>query len=84
MPSQAARQIKPTVAANIKAARVKAGLTQRQLGALVNDVDAMAVSRWERGYVMPSVDNLMALAAALGRDPSWFYAAHKPSHKRAA
>lgn len=42
-----------SIAANIKAARAQAGLTQRALAELVG-VDTMAVSRWERGLHRPS------------------------------
>jgi transcriptional regulator with XRE-family HTH domain len=74
---QATRQIKEIVAANIKAARVSAGLTQRELGRAVNDVPALAVYRWEAGLVMPNTSNLAGLADALGCDIAWFYTDHE-------
>lgn len=76
MPSQARRQIKSIVAANIKAAREAEGLVQRQVAARL-DMDVMNVSRWERGAVMPTLDNLSRLADLLGRDVSWFYVDHE-------
>lgn len=57
---------------NIRAARSEAGLTQAQLGARLGTGETN-VSRWERGKVMPGLDNLVALAAELGCEPGWFY-----------
>lgn len=47
-------------------------MTQRDLSTRI-DVDAMAVSNWERGVYRPSMGNLVALAAVLGRDLAWFF-----------
>lgn len=33
----------------------------------------MAVSRWERGVATPTLENLLAVAGALGRPLEWFY-----------
>lgn len=74
MPSQVARHLKPTVAANIKHARAQAGLTQAELARRV-ERDVINVSRWERGRVMPSLESLIALASVLGVSVEWFYAA---------
>lgn len=79
--SRATGRLATTVGANIKAAREAMGLTQRQLADLVNGVDSMAVSRWERGMHRPTDDNLFALADVLDQDPGWFYAEH---HRAAA
>lgn len=76
MSRQATRHIKSIVGDNIRAARDEAGLTQRQLGALVNDMDSINVSRWERGQVLPSSVSLMALADALKQPVAWFYTDH--------
>lgn len=73
MSSQAPNDLRTTVAANIRKARNAKGLTQRQLAGLVNDVDPLAVSRWERGVSLPLSENLEALAAALDRTVAWFY-----------
>lgn len=72
MASQAPRSIKAIIASNILAARSANGLTQSQLGRQLG-VENMAVSRWERAEVRPSDSNMQALAAAFGRDVSWFF-----------
>lgn len=77
MSSQATRQIRSIVGDNIKAARDAKGLKQRELGALVNGMEAIAVSRWERGVVLPTTVNLVRLAEVLERDVSWFYTDHE-------
>jgi transcriptional regulator with XRE-family HTH domain len=82
---QASRQIKTIVAANIRSARKAKGLTQRELGRAVNDVDALAVYRWEKGTATPNATNFAALANALERDIAWFYTDHaEPSTGAAA
>jgi transcriptional regulator with XRE-family HTH domain len=68
-----AKDLAPIVGGNIKLARAGKELTQRQLASKVNGVDALAVSRWERGVSMPRPENLMALAEALDREVAWFY-----------
>lgn len=75
MPSQAERHLKAIIAANLKAARDAAGLTQLQLASRAG-TDPMNISRWERARVMPTTDNLAGVAAALGRDIAWFYTDH--------
>lgn len=85
MPSNGkTRSIAATVGGNIRAARAAAGLTQKQLGAMVNDSDGMAVSRWERAVNHPSHENLIALASALGLDIAWFYTDHDHDLREAA
>lgn len=76
MSSQDTGHIKSTVGANIRAGRDRIGLGQRQLGGLVNGVDGQTVSRWERGLVMPSTENLIALADAFDVPVAWFYVDH--------
>lgn len=75
MPSQERRHIKLIVAANIKAAREAQGLVQREVAARL-EMDSVAVSRWERGKVMPTLTNLSRLADVLDRDVAWFYVDH--------
>jgi transcriptional regulator with XRE-family HTH domain len=75
--SDATNGLAATVAANIRSARVDAGLTQRELVAAVGLKDAMAVSRWERGEHRPNLENLSALAEVFGCDVSWFFADHQ-------
>ncbi|TXH49116.1 MAG: XRE family transcriptional regulator [Desulfurellales bacterium] len=76
MTSPMTKDLAPIVAKNIKAARADLGLTQRQLADAVNGLDALAVSRWERGVSLPSRDNFQALAAVTGREVAWFYTEH--------
>lgn len=51
---------------SLKAARIDANLTQKQLADLL-DVDKKTVSNWELGKSMPNVDRIEAICAALGR-----------------
>lgn len=64
------------MAENIRAARSSKGFTQRALAEVVNDVDRLAVYRWEAGLVLPSKENFAALAVALGHEIAWFYTDH--------
>ena len=50
----------------IKASRERLGWSQTDLAEKVGQSDKMAVSKWERGIVLPSAANLDALADALG------------------
>ncbi len=77
MTSQATKDLKATVADNIRTARRAQGWTQRELAARVNEVDSMAVSRWERGTSIPNPTNMAALADALSVDPGWLYTDHE-------
>ena len=56
----------------IREYRVKAGLSQRQLGAVLGRCRS-AVSLWERGLRMPSAARLFRLAAELGTAPQALY-----------
>ena len=71
--SRQTRSLAAIVGGNIRQARQGAGLTQRQLARLVNGVDTLAVSLWERGVHKPSDENLIVLSEVLGRDIAWFY-----------
>ncbi len=55
----------PRFANRIREYRLKAGLTQRALGAALG-VTRRAVSAWERGLSCPTVPCLMRLAKTLG------------------
>lgn len=57
---------------NLRDARRAEGLTQRQFGDLVS-VDAITVSRWERGKSRPEDDHLDRVCAYFGRDLASFY-----------
>lgn len=81
MSSQATGHLRSIVGANIAAGRKRRKLSQRQLGGLVNGVDAATVSRWERGVVMPSTANLVTLAEVFEVDPSWFHVDHDRKHR---
>jgi len=50
---------------NLRKVRKGAGLSQRQLGDLV-DMSEQVIGYWERGDRMPSSDRVIALAKALG------------------
>lgn len=75
MPSQETKQIKTIVAVNLRAAREAKGWRQLDV-AMALGIESMYVSRWERARVLPSLENLHRLAAALGHDVSWFYVDH--------
>jgi transcriptional regulator with XRE-family HTH domain len=49
------------VGARLRTARRSAGLTQKQLGEAL-DVEAITVSRWERGVTTPSLARLRRIA----------------------
>jgi transcriptional regulator with XRE-family HTH domain len=51
----------------IREARLRAGLTQADLGRRVGTA-ASAIGRWERGDVIPSFETLRALVRATGHD----------------
>jgi DNA-binding XRE family transcriptional regulator len=55
----------PKFANRIREYRLKAGLTQRALGAALG-VTRRAISAWERGLSCPTVPSLMRLAKTLG------------------
>lgn len=69
---QTARHPATIFAANLVLARKAAGLTQRQLADAIG-VDAITVSRWERGASRPGEVHLMRLCGEIGRDLGWFY-----------
>lgn len=51
--------------ANIRRLREQRGLTQEQLGKMV-DVSRSTITQWERGWTTPRVGNVQLLAGALG------------------
>lgn len=53
------------IGAQLRTLRISAGLSQRDLALAVNRGQP-AVSAWESGRSNPSIDNLPAIAAALG------------------
>lgn len=78
MPSQAPSSLATTIGQNIRIARAACKLTQRELAARV-DVDAMLVSKWERGWHRPNDTNLAAIARETKRELAWFYVERKPA-----
>lgn len=75
--TNASRSLAAIVGDNLRAARGEAGLTQHELAVKLGNVDAMAVSRWERGVNRPNDANLLRLGEVLDRSMVWFYTEHK-------
>lgn len=73
MQSQAPRQIKTILGANLRRARDLRGWSQGRLAAELGGWDSTSISRWENGRVRISDDNLVALARVLEQDIAWFY-----------
>ncbi len=65
----------PTVATNIRAARVAAHLTQEELADAVG-VTRTRISDWETGRHEPSRKHLDMLCRVLGRTRGWFADPH--------
>lgn len=72
MASQAAEHLRATIAANIDAAVVESGKTNRAIGEAMGASETQ-VWKWRKGKHGISQDNLVRLAHVLGRDWSWFY-----------
>jgi transcriptional regulator with XRE-family HTH domain len=51
----------------IKEARLRAGLTQSELGAMLGKAQSI-IARWERGEVQPSLETVRAVVRACGLD----------------
>ena len=51
---------------NIVFLRKRAGLTVRDLQAIVGFANPQAIYKWQRGQALPSLDNLVILAAVFG------------------
>ena len=60
----------------IKAARVKAGLSKRELAKLVA-VTNQTIKKWEKGQQMPLREDVSAIAQACGTSPQWLLAGSK-------
>jgi transcriptional regulator with XRE-family HTH domain len=61
----------------LKLARDRAGMTQKELGAAVG-VDAMTISRYERGIHRPDNDVIQRIAGVLRERSGWFFEAASP------
>jgi transcriptional regulator with XRE-family HTH domain len=59
----------PVTGALIREARLRAGLTQTELGARTGK-DRAQIARWERDDVAPSIDTVLELIRACGYDLS--------------
>ncbi len=74
-----------TIGSNLKKLRTARGLTQDQLAEVLH-VTRQAVSGWERGRTHPDLDQLEAIAAALGVEVTTLLygppKSHRPSRKR--
>lgn len=57
-----------TTGERIKAARINAGLTQRELAERLN-VSFVNISQWENGVRNPKIETLQKIAEALGVEP---------------
>lgn len=53
------------ISKNIKQLRIKKGLNQEQLSAMIG-VTRQTISNWERGVSLPDIDSIVKIAAALG------------------
>ena len=51
---------------NIKRMREDAGISVRELQAILGFTNPQAIYKWQNGDSMPSIDNLVILAAVLG------------------
>ena len=51
---------------NIKNLRVAAGISVRDLQAILGFTNPQAIYKWQNGDCMPSIDNLVILAAVFG------------------
>ena len=51
---------------NITRLRINAGLTVRDLQAIFGFSTPQAIYKWQRGTTLPTVDNLVVLAAVFG------------------
>ena len=59
--------------ARLKAARKMAGMSQQNLADATNLITKQAVSKYEKGKMMPASDILIAISKALGVKPGYFY-----------
>lgn len=67
--------------ARIQSARAERGWRQKDLAAALG-VEALTVSRWERGEHAPTVETLGRLAGVLGKQPGYFMPAGPPPTRR--
>lgn len=53
-------------AANIKSYRIRAGYSVRELQSVFNFSSPEAIYAWEKGKYLPTIDNMIVLAALYG------------------
>lgn len=73
MPTDREAKLRAAVGVNIRAAREKAGWTQRELALRCGEFDQALISRWERGEALPELRNLCLIAWELGVSVSKLY-----------
>ena len=56
----------PATGMNIARLRMAAGLTVRELQAVFGFSTPQAIYKWQRGDALPTLDNMVVLAAVLG------------------
>jgi transcriptional regulator with XRE-family HTH domain len=71
------------IGGNIRQARKRRGLSQRELAMYV-EVTWHHLSDWERGVSEPSPRSMGRVAEALGHPFGWFYVEHSPNEEAAA
>jgi transcriptional regulator with XRE-family HTH domain len=74
MPSQTTEHLRATIAANIDAAIVESGMTNREVGEAMGASETQ-VWKWRKGKTGIGQTNLVKLAEALGVEWSSFYMA---------
>lgn len=74
---------KPRIAANLRAAQAKSGMSNEELAARAG-VGLRLLQKWRAGTVEPRYESLLKLADALGHDVAWFYAEQSESSRAAA
>jgi len=65
----------------LKELRIKAGLTQQQLGDLVN-VTKVSICCYENGVRTPNVETLLDLAASLNTTPNYLLGSEASGHMK--
>src|SRR5919109_1937165 len=74
---------RPMLGERIREARASRGWKQRELASEV-EVEAITVSRWERGATTPDLDVLRLVAEATGKPLAYFVADEEPAPDEAA
>ncbi len=68
-----------TLGAKIRNARIKKGLTQKELAALIG-AKHTAISNWENGINKPDADTIELLCTALNVEPNYFFNLQSSDH----